>query len=69
METWDDSESLEDDFKEERANTTLKASTEEFESESNSESDLDSDEVFSHLTRSELESSLYEILQKSQKLQ
>lgn len=61
METRDDFESLEDYSKEEKANMVLKSSSEAFELESNS------DEVFSHLTHSELELSLDEILEKIQK--
>lgn len=64
METWDDFESSEDEFEEEKANMARMASTKASESELYS----DSKELFSHLTRCELELSLAEILEKSQRL-
>lgn len=63
MATRDNSDSSEDESKEEPENMKLMAST------GASESDSDSKEVFSHLTRSELELTLVEILEKSLKLQ
>lgn len=58
-----DSESSEDDSKEEKVNIALMASTEA------SESDSYTKEVFSHLTLSKHKLFLFEILEKSQKLQ
>ncbi|XP_050897860.1 uncharacterized protein LOC127104736 [Lathyrus oleraceus] len=70
MATWDDSKSLGDDFEEEQANMALMACTkapiETIQLESESESD--SEEIFTELTRSELESSLSEVLDKYQKI-
>lgn len=69
MDTWDDSESLEDDSKEVKENVVLMARTEACDDKTQSESESDSEEVFFYLSRSELESCLSEILEKCQKLQ
>lgn len=70
MATWDDSESLEDDSEEEKANVALmtctKAPTETTQSELVSESY--SEEVFFEISRSKLESCLSENLEKNHNL-
>lgn len=63
METWDDSESSEYNSEKEEVNMALEANTKAFESESDSKSNSDFGEVFSHLTCSELELFLAEILE------
>jgi hypothetical protein len=77
MATWDDSESEEEDFDEEKANIALMATTDDPEGSeepkdkvlSESESDSDSEEVFSNLSRYDIESCLFEMLEKYQNLQ
>lgn len=66
MDTWDDSESLEDDFEEEQVHMALMASSKS--SDSRSELDSDSNEVFSNLNHSEVESCLTKILERFQSL-
>src|SRR4051812_33048971 len=67
MATWDNSDSSdqESDSEDEQANIALMATVDE---ESESTSDLDSEEVFSELSRDELVSSLTEILEITAKL-
>lgn len=62
MATRDDSESLEDDSEEEQACMALMASSEAYDY--GSESNSDSNVVFSNLTHSEVESCLTEIFEK-----
>src|SRR4051812_17022747 len=62
METWDDSDSSESDSEDEQGNIALMA-TMDAELKSTSESDSDSEEVFSNLSRDELASSLAETLE------
>ncbi|XP_050902009.1 uncharacterized protein LOC127109476 [Lathyrus oleraceus] len=68
MATCDDSDSSKDNYEEKQDNMALMASTEASKSESESELNSDTKEVFSHLTRSELELSLAEILENSRRL-
>lgn len=73
MATWDDSESEKEDSDEEQANIALMETTTDLEGSeqpgdnvlSKSESDSDSEEVFSDLTHSDLEWCFSEILEKS----
>lgn len=67
MDTWNNSEGSEDDCEEEHTYMALMDNLEA--SDSISESDSDSNEVFSNLTRSEVKSCLTEILEKFQSLQ
>ena len=70
MATWDDSDSSEADTEseDERANISLMANISEDIGSSGSESDSEAEEVFSNFSRSQLEESLSEILERYQKL-
>ena len=70
MATWDNSESSEVDTesKYERANIALMANILEDTESSGSESGSEAEEVFSNFSRSQLEESLSEILERYQKL-
>lgn len=63
MDTWDDSKSSEDDSEEEQANVALMACTKAPAETIQSEPELDYEEVFPKLSRSELEFSLSEVLE------
>lgn len=66
MATWDEYESSEGDFEDDQASVVLMTSTEASDSESGSyprsESELESNEVVSNLTRSRVEFCLTEIV-------
>lgn len=58
MDTWDDLKSSKDDFEEDQANVALMACAKASAKKIQSEFELDSEEVFAELSRSELQSSL-----------